>query len=117
MYSLYFYYTKSGDVYYGVNNEDKGLFFSGLLKTHTLDDDNKLSSQAPVVLHGMKCGMGIQTILCIVQTYVFAYTRQHILGVVFHDDIKRIVCFLGIRIFGCMMRGMKFRNYIKEQGN
>ena len=29
MYSLYFYYTKSGDVYYGVNNEDKGLFFSG----------------------------------------------------------------------------------------
>lgn len=30
MYSLYFYYTKSGDVYYGVNNEDKGLFFSGV---------------------------------------------------------------------------------------
>lgn len=27
---LFFYVTRSGDVYYGVNGEEKGLFFSGV---------------------------------------------------------------------------------------
>ena len=27
---LYFYTTRQGDVYYGVNGEEKGLFFSGV---------------------------------------------------------------------------------------